>query len=81
MAATPMGSVTFFIWARWLCTSSQVSWIDSKGAPESSTCPPGSSETLAPSWLSAMTFSPSITASQPKDCRPVSSARIPRSPL
>ena len=29
---------------RWVCTSSQVLWIVSTGAPESSNCPPGSSE-------------------------------------
>jgi hypothetical protein len=40
-------------------TSSQVWWIVSSGAPDSSSCPPGSRLTFAPSFSSPMMLSPS----------------------
>ena len=38
----PSSSPTSFTCFRWVCTSSQVWWIVSSGAPDSSNWPPGS---------------------------------------
>ena len=43
----PSGSAICRTCARCACTSRQVWWIDLSGAPESSNCPPGSSEIAA----------------------------------
>ncbi len=56
-------------------TSSQVSCRVSSGAPESSNCPPGSSETDAPLRRQPMGTPSSLTSSQPKRVKPSSIAR------
>jgi hypothetical protein len=65
MKPTPISSATDFTSRRCSFTSSQVSWIVLSGAPDSSSCPPGSSETLAPSCVRPMMLSPSNTGVQP----------------
>ena len=54
--------------------------MDLSGAPDSSTCPPGSSVTLQDSWVSAMVLPFSVTGFQPKRVRPLSSAPMPEGP-
>ena len=58
----PSGSAICRTCARWACTSRQVWCSDFSGAPESSNCPPGSSEIAPPPTGSAspMMFSPSM---------------------
>ena len=73
-------SATALTSRRWLPTSRQVWWMSSSGAPDSSSCPAGSSVTEAPSRDSAITWPCSSTASQPNRVRPLSSASMPRAP-
>ncbi len=66
----PSSEATILHSARCLFTSSQVWWIVSSGAPDSSNCPPGSSVTLQVSLLSAITLPFSATGFQPNRVRP-----------
>ena len=69
--------------ARCAISSLAVWWTVSTGAPDSSNCPPGSSEIAPPPVTSArpMMFGPSMIGSQPsRCCMPTSSARIERCP-
>ena len=77
----PSGSQMRFISDRWPWNSLQVSWIVRSGAPESSSCPPGSRVMLAPSFSSAIRSSPSRIRFQPSaSATRSSSTAIPRGP-
>ena len=81
MKPAPMSSAIAFTSRRCSFTSSQVSWIVRSGAPESSSCPPGSRLTLASPFCSPMSFPASSTGLQPnRSRRPSSIARIEAAP-
>ena len=77
----PSGFATSRSCARCAINSAAVWCTFSTGAPESSNCPPGSSE-MAPPWVTSnmpMMLSPSMIGSQPsRSCMPSSSARMLR---
>ena len=79
----PNGFATSRTCARCANSSDAVWCTLSNGAPDSSNCPPGSSEMAPPPVTSniPMMFSPSMIGSQPsRPCMPSSSARIERRP-
>ena len=82
MKPAPMSAATASTSAKWPFTSSQVWWIVSSGAPDSSSWPPGSRLTLAPSRSSPISLPASSTGVQLKRSRnPSSMAVIDTGPL
>ena len=64
MKPIPILSAMSLTWLKCVFTSWQVSCILPKGAPDSSSCPPGSNETFAPSFTSPMMLPASKIGSQ-----------------
>ncbi len=81
MKPAPISSAICLTSRRCSFTSSQVWWIVSSGAPDSSSWPPGSRLTFAPFLTRPMMLPASVTGSQPKRSdSPVSIALIEHGP-
>ena len=65
----PFSAAMVFIWCKWLWVSAQVSVRVLRGAPLSSSCPPGSRVTLWPSSFAPIILSLSMIGAHEKSAQ------------